>query len=101
MLGMMKPVATAMVNSPNPLEDNRMGGAEYAQPRKFAARAITKNSMGAPKKMITTADRTIDNTSKISEMFFVKGRSRGLLTRIFLPEKNFFDLTWESSSTSK
>ena len=67
---MMKPVAVAMVNSPNPREDNRMGGAEYAQPRKFAATVMARNSVGAPKKMTTTADRRVDNTISVSEIVF-------------------------------
>ena len=101
MLGMMKPVATAMANSPKPLDPNRRGGAEYAQPRRFAARVITKNSMGTPKKMTTTADKIMDRASNVNEMFLVSGRSCGLLTRIFVFEKNFCDFIGASISTSK
>jgi hypothetical protein len=100
-LGMMKPVAVAMVNSPKPREHNRMGGAEYVQPRRFAAKVMTRNIKGAPKKKTSIADSTLDSTSNVNEMFFVSGRSCGLLTRIFLPEKNFCVFTLESSSTSK
>jgi hypothetical protein len=92
-LGMMKPVAAAMVNSPNPREHNRVGGAEYAQPRKFAATAMARKVTGASKKRTTTAERKMDNAINVNEIVLANERSCGFLTRTFLPEKNFFDLT--------
>ena len=46
-LGIMKPVAPAIVNSPKPREHNLRGGAEYAQPRKFAPKVINRKVTGA------------------------------------------------------
>ena len=92
-LGMIKPVAAAMVNSPNPREHNLMGGAEYAQPRKFAANVMTRKVTGASKKRTSSADNTVDRISNVNAIVLANERSCGFLTRTFLPEKNFFVFT--------
>ena len=84
MLGIIKPVAKAIVSSPRLFELSRIGGAEYIHPRRFATKAITKNSVDAPKNRTITAAKTFDITRSTNEIFFIKGERAGFSTKIFL-----------------
>ena len=89
MLGIMNPVANAIASSPRLFELNRMGGAEYIHPRRFATRVMIKNSTGTSKKMTIVAAKTFEVNSSVSEIFFATGESLGFSTKIF-----FFEKVW-------